>query len=57
MPRKKAAPVTVEPGESVTNCVSGHDITLHDGRHLLFGETAVVPAELAAAMRKRGQVK
>lgn len=43
--------------ETVENIVPGLDITLHDNSHLLFGESASVPAELAEILRGRGQVR
>jgi hypothetical protein len=54
-----ASPVeAIPPGfEEVENIVEGQDITLHDGSHLLFGETAPVPAELAATLREREQAR
>lgn len=58
--RKKAASgsaVRPPATEEVENIVPGSEITLHDKSLLLFGEKARVPAQLAAQMRKRGQVR
>jgi hypothetical protein len=61
-------PVDAEPGprraegdappgfETVENIIPHSDITLHDGSHLLFGETAHVPEMLAWELRGRRQV-
>jgi hypothetical protein len=51
------AEIEAEPGEEwVENIVPGLDITLHDRSHLLFGQRALVPSDLAALLRERGQV-
>ncbi len=57
-----AAPVQVEPrpeepSPTVTNCRPGTTLSLGDGRSLGFGESAEVAEELAAFLRKRGQVE
>lgn len=51
----EAAPA--RPLEEVENIIAGSDVTLHDGSHLLYGEKALVPADLAAFLRERGQAK
>jgi hypothetical protein len=71
MPRKKTAPlpVRVEPqvetpapepvatSNTVTNCLPGTELSLGDGRKLLFGESATVEPGEAAFLRDRGQVE
>lgn len=43
--------------ETVENIVPGSDITLHDGSHLLFGESAHVPEMLAWELCGRRQAR
>lgn len=47
MARPRKAPETVEP-IFVTNTVKGRTLHLGDGRRLAYGESAEVPAEIAA---------